>query len=175
MPASKKRFNYNIAKILHWVAAFIIAFNLLSGWKIGGFPLEQKKLLIMVHSSIGITIFALMAFRWWWRKKNDLYAPPRWWKRPSMLLQWIFYPLLLMQPVIGVIQAAFIDYEVLGFGVINFSALAADDKAVHAIWLQLHGATAILLIALVLLHGLDRSRQAFANDGSHLARTDQAG
>ncbi len=161
MSGSKKKFNYTIAKILHWVAAFIIAFNLLSGWKIGGFPLNQKEIIIMIHSGIGVTIFILMLVRWWWRKSRDLYTPPGWYKRPSMLLQWIFYPLLLIQPVIGVIQAAFIDYEVRAFGFINFSALAADNEELHALFLQMHGATAILLIVLILLHGIERSRKAF--------------
>ena len=59
------------------------------------------------------------------------------------------------------IQVAYIDYEVRAFGFINFSALAADDAKLHGLFLQLHGQTAWLLIALVLLHGLDRSRSAF--------------
>ena len=81
-----------------------------------------------------------------------------------MLLQWIFYPLLLLQVVIGVAQAAFIDYEVLAFGLINFSALATADAVVHSQLLELHGLMAILLIVLVLLHGVERSRKAFTED-----------
>ncbi|HJP39791.1 MAG TPA: cytochrome b/b6 domain-containing protein [Gammaproteobacteria bacterium] len=160
MVDSKIKFYYTVAKVLHWFAAFIIAFNLLSGWRLGGFPLNQKIVLIMIHSGIGVTIFALMLFRWWWRRNHKLYAPPGWQKKPSMLLQWIFYPLLLIQPVIGVIQAAYIDYEVRAFGFINFSALAADNEKLHALFLQLHGQTALLLIVLVLLHGLERTRGA---------------
>ena len=161
MSGSKKKFYYTVAKTLHWVAAFIIAFNLLSGWQLGDFPLAQKQVLIMIHSGIGTTIFALMLFRLWWRKSHKLYSPPGWWRRPSMLLQCIFYPLLLMQPVIGVLQAAFIDYEVLAFGFINYSALATDNEGLHGLFLELHGQTAILLILLIFIHGLERSRKAF--------------
>ena len=162
MPGSKK-FDYTVAKTLHWIAAFIIAFNLLSGWRIEEFP-EQKHILIMVHSGIGTTISILMLYRWWWRKSHNLYSPPGWWKRPAMILQWIFYPLLLIQAVIGVVQAAFIDYEVLAFGFINYSALAAANEKLHGFFLEMHGLTAILLIFLVLLHGLERSRQFFVED-----------
>lgn len=81
-----------------------------------------------------------------------------------MLLQWIFYPLLLIQPVIGAVQAGFIDYEVLAFGFINFSALAQDDEAMRNLFLQLHGLTAGLLILLVVIHGAERYRKFFAND-----------
>jgi cytochrome b561 len=78
-----------------------------------------------------------------------------------MILQWIFYPLMLLQVIIGVVQAAFIDYEVLAFGFINISALADANAALHAQLLELHGLMAILLILLVLVHGVERSRKAF--------------
>jgi len=160
MAGSNKKFNYTVAQALHWFAGFIIAFNLLSGWRLEDFP-DHKHILIMIHSGIGTTIFCLMLFRWWWRKSHNLYAPPRWWKRPSMLLQWTFYPLLLIQPILGVAVAAFIGYEVLAFGFINYSALAADNEHWHSVFLQLHGTMALLLIGLVLMHGLERSRKAF--------------
>jgi len=161
MAVSRKKFYYTVAKVLHWIAAFIIAFNLLSGWTLGDFPLNQKQILIMIHSGIGVTVFLLMLFRWHWRRSHNLYAPPGWYKRPSMILQWIFYPLMLLQVIIGVVQAAFIDYEVLAFGFINISALADANAALHAQLLELHGLMAILLILLVLVHGVERSRKAF--------------
>ena len=164
MAVSRKKFYYTVAKVLHWIAAFIITFNLLSGWKLGDFPLGQKQVLVMIHSGIGVTIFLLMLFRWQWRRSHNLYAPPGWYKRPSMILQWIFYPLVVLQVIIGVLQAAFIDYEVLAFGLINFSALATADAVVHSQLLELHGLMAIVLIVLVLLHGVERSRKAFTED-----------
>lgn len=167
MPGSKKKY-YTVAKVLHWVAGFFIAFNLLSGWKIEDFPLDQKQVLIMVHSGIGTTIFALMLFRWWWRRAHDLYTPPGWWRRPSMVLQWILYPLVLMQAVIGVAQAAFIAYEVLAFGFIPYSSLAAANERLHGLFLELHGLTAILLIVLIVCHGIERGRTAFIDDGMQM-------
>lgn len=164
MPGSKKRFHYTVAKTLHWVAAFIIAFNLLSGWTIGDFSPPAKHVLIMIHSGIGTTIFFLMIFRWQWRRAHNLYTPPSWWKKPSMLLQCAFYPLLCIQVVIGVAQAAFINYEVLAFGFINYSAIAPDNEELHSLFLDAHGLTAILLITLILFHGLERSRGAFIDD-----------
>ena len=168
MSGSNRKYYYTVAKVLHWIAGFIIAFNLLSGWKIEDFPLETKQVLIMIHSGVGTTIFALMLFRLWWRKAHKLYSPPKWWKRPSMLLQWIFYPLVLIQVVIGVAQAAFIDYEVLAFGFIPYSALAADDEAMRQFFLQLHGTTALVLIGLIICHGIERGRMAFIDDGQQM-------
>lgn len=168
MSGSNRKFYYTVAKLLHWLAGFLIAFNLLSGWKIEDFPLSQKEVIIMVHSGIGTTIFVLMLVRLWWRRAHNLYSPPGWWKRPSMLLQVIFYPLVLIQAVIGVVQAAFIDYEVLAFGFIPYSALAADDEALRQLFLQLHGLTAIVLILLIICHGIERGRTAFIDDGQQM-------
>ncbi len=156
MSGSKKRFYYRVARILHWVVAYLVAVNLLSGWRLGAFSLPTKQTLVMFHSGIGTTIFFLMLFRWWWRKSHKLYASPGWWRRPLALVQWIFYPILLIQVIIGVVQAAFIDYEVLAFGFINYSAIAADNEALHGLFLQAHGLTAMLLIVLAIIHALGR-------------------
>jgi cytochrome b561 len=175
MSGSGKKKYYTIAKVMHWIAGFFIAFNLLSGWTLGDFPLNQKVVLIMIHSGIGTTIFGLMLLRWWWRRKHELYVPPGWWKRPFMLLQWIFYPLVLIQVVIGVVQAAFIDYDVLAFGFIPYSALAAADERLHSLFLQLHGLTAIVLILLVVCHGIERGRTAFMDDGKQMSARMEGG
>jgi|TARA_B100000315_G_scaffold233234_1_gene246209 hypothetical protein len=47
---SNRRFNYTVIKVMHWVSGLLIGFNLLSAWKIGDFPLEQKQIIVMIHS-----------------------------------------------------------------------------------------------------------------------------
>ena len=168
--SKSKRFYYTVAKTMHWIAGFFIAFNLLSGWKISDLPMDQKLWVIMIHSGIGVTIFLLMLFRFWWRKSHHLYEPPNWWKRPSMVLQCIFYPLVSIQAIIGILQAIFIDYDVRAFGFINFSAIAEANEGLRDLFLDLHGMNAILLILLVLIHGVERSRKAFADDGQQLGQ-----
>jgi cytochrome b561 len=164
MSTSNKKFNYTVARVLHWAAGIIIIFNLLSGWRLGGFPLESKQMLLMIHSGVGTVIFLVMLFRWWWRRAHNLYTPPRWWKRPSLVLQWVLYPLTLLQAVIGVTLAGFIDYEVIGFGFIPYSDLAADNEGLHAFFLQLHGINAWLLIVLIVAHFIERWRMIFIDD-----------
>ena len=85
-----------------------------------------------------------------------------------MLLQVIFYPLVLIQVLIGVVQAAFIDYAVLAFGFLPSSAIATADESLHGLFLQLHGLTAIVLILLVICHGIERGRLAFVDDGHQM-------
>ena len=164
MPVRTKKYYYAVARVLHWAVGIIIIFNLLSGWRLGGFPLETKEMLLMVHSGVGTVIFLAMLFRWWWRKAHNLYAPPRWWKRPSMLLQWVLYPLTLLQAVIGLTLAGFVDYKVIGFGFIPYSAIAPDNEALAALFLQLHAMNAWLLIVLILAHFIERWRMIFVDD-----------
>lgn len=164
MSASKKKFAYSVAKTLHWFGLLVIGFNLLSGWRLDTFELAAKEVLLMIHSGVGTVIFFLMLFRWWWRRSNNLYTPPRWWKRPSMVVQWLFYPLTLVQVGIGLSLASVIDYRVIGFGVIPFSSLAADNERLHALFLQAHGLMAYLLILLVVVHGAERWKAIFLTD-----------
>ena len=164
MAKATKKQNYAVAKVLHWVAGIVIVFNLLSGWRLDSFELEIKQNLLMIHSGVGVVIFLLMVFRWWWRSSRKLYTPPRWYKRPSMLLQWVLYPLVIAQVVIGVAQAAFIDYDVVAFGLIPFSSLAAANEALHDVLLEMHEIMAWVLILLVASHGIERGRFAFIED-----------
>lgn len=164
MAKRTKAQSYKIAKILHWIAFVFIVFNLLSGWRLDNFERDIKIVLMMVHSSVGTTIFILMLVRWWWRKSNRLYEPPRWWKRPTMVLQWVFYPLVVTQVLIGVAQAAFADIPILGFGFIPYSSLAADNPATSKMFLTMHQWMAWLLITLTIIHGVDRGRTAFIDE-----------
>lgn len=160
--SSSKASQYTIAKVLHWIAGIFIGFNLLSGWRLATFDLNIKEILVSIHASVGIVVLLLMLIRWWWRRKNDLYAPPNWWKRWHLLLQWIFYPLLLIQPVIGLCVALFNDYSVKAFGIFDISSLGGDNPASHALFLDLHTWLAFVLIALVLAHGADRLRVMYS-------------
>lgn len=152
---------YSVARVLHWFGLGVILFNLLSGWRLDTFGQAAKEVLLMVHSGVGTVIFFLMLFRWWWRRKYKLYVPPRWWKRPSMVVQWVFYPLTLIQVGIGLSLASVISYPVVAFGLIPYSSLAPDNEQLQATFLQAHGLMAYLLILLVIVHGGERWKALF--------------
>ena len=168
MTSLNKRSQYNVAKALHWVIALIVLLMLMSGWRTSDFSVDDKEFIIMIHSGLGTTVFLLMLYRWWWRKSNKLYSPPGWQKKPSMLMQWFFYPLLLLQPVLGLMQAIFIDYKVYAFGVINYSAIASQNEEFFSMFHQWHALTAGLLILIFLLHVMDKSRKFFIDDSNSM-------
>ena len=159
--SSTKASQYTVAKVLHWIAGAFIGFNLMSGWRIATFDLNVKEILISIHSGVGIMVFTLMIIRWWWRKKNNLYTPPNWWKRWPIVLQWIFYPLLLIQPVLGFCVALYNDYDVKAFGFVDISSLADSNPVLRALFFDMHTWLAVALIVLVLTHGADRLRVLF--------------
>jgi cytochrome b561 len=160
-----KKSQYTVAKVMHWAAGLLIAYNLLSGWRLGGFEEGVREILLMVHSSFGVVIFGMMLFRWWWRRVNRLYVPRGWYKRPSMVIQWVLYPLTLVHVIVGGAVASVIDYDIHAFGFIPFSWIAADSKSLEAFFLQQHAIGAWVLIGIVLVHGAERLRKLYVTDG----------
>jgi cytochrome b561 len=73
-----------------------------------------------------------------------------------------------LQPVIGLLQAAFNEYDVRPFGLINYSALAAENETLFAIFHKLHTITAIVLLLILLVHIIDKSRKFFIEDSEYL-------
>ena len=100
-----------------------------------------------------------MIVRWWWRKRHSLYVAERWYRRPALLLQWIFYPLVIVQALLGFGHSMFIDDEVRAFGLFNISALAEPDAEIHALLFGAHSVVAGLLLILIIAHIADRTVQ----------------
>ena len=159
MQSDSKARDYKIAKIFHWTAGALIAFNLLSGWQLDSFPDLQKETLVAIHAGVGVLIFFVMLARWWWRSSRRLYVPPGWWKKPARLLQWTFYPLVIVQALLGFSHTLFISYDVSAFGLIPVSALAPANEQLHSLLFGLHSLTATILLVLAGLHIADRTLQ----------------
>lgn len=157
MSTSGKEQHYKIAKLLHWFTGALIAFNLLTGWQLDSFPAEQKETFVAIHAGLGCLIFIVMPVRWWWRSSRRLYTPPGWWKQPMFVLQWMFYPLVIVQTLLGFTHSLFIGYEVRIFGLLPISDIAEPDAALHSLYFGLHGLTAALLLIMAVIHITDRT------------------
>ncbi len=168
MTSLSKKSQYTVAKALHWAIALVVLLMLMSGWRTGSFDLEDREWIMMIHAGLGTTIFLLMSYRWWWRRSNNLYAPPGWRKKPAMLLQWVFYPLLLLQPILGFLQSTVIDYKVLAYGLLDYSAIAPENIERFTTFNQAHALVAGLLILIFLTHVADKSRKFFIDDSNSM-------
>jgi cytochrome b561 len=145
------------AKWLHWLIAVIVIIMLIFGRTMEALPLTEREQIIMGHSGLGTLVLLLMIIRWSWRLSHEPPGPtPTMGSRQiqlSKLMHWSLYILLLLQPIFGIAQAMYItDYEILAFGVIDYSGLAADDAARARIFHIAHGLNATILSVLVIGH-----------------------
>ena len=145
------------AKWLHWPVAIIVILMLVFGRTLEALPIPEREQMIMAHSGLGTLVIALMIIRLAWRLSHQ---PPGattdmglWQIRVSKAMHWGLYGLFILQPVLGIMQAMYLtDYEVLAFGVIDYSGLAADDATRAQLFHALHSFNAWILSVLVIGH-----------------------
>ena len=145
------------AKWLHWLIALVVIVMLIFGRTLESLPLNEREEIIMAHSGLGTLVLVLMLLRWAWRLTHETPGPIETMSvvqtRLSKAMHWSFYVLLVLQPILGISQAMFItDYEVLAFGVIDYSSLAVADAGRAKIFHVLHGINATVLSVLVIGH-----------------------
>ena len=149
-----KRYN-TVAQALHWtMAALLIYLIFFSQYEeVSDALMEQK---IQLHSGLGTIVLALGLFRFYWRKNRPRPAPvetgPPWQKKASEFVHHLFYAIFLLSPAIGFILAALVSYPVRIFGGLEVSSWLQDNEAAADIVNSLHGLTADILTALLVVH-----------------------
>ena len=145
------------AKWLHWLIAVLVIIMLVAGRTLESLPLTEREQMIMVHSGLGTLVLLLMLVRLRWRLSH---APPdlpdsmgSTQIRLSKFVHRALYVLLIVQPLLGFGQALFIaDYQVVAFGLIDYSSMATADEGLAQIFHIAHGLNSLILSALVLGH-----------------------
>ena len=118
------------AQALHWLTVFLILMILPVAWVMMSLPegAEQTQMLVL-HRSIGVTIFAAVVLRLAWRLAHP--PPPlpsdtpRVMELISQITHWLLYALLLLMPVTGYLQSAD-GRPVSYFGLLNLPGLPQD-------------------------------------------------
>jgi cytochrome b561 len=145
-----------IARLLHWLIAALAIGMLLVGATFlflpsGGF----KNFLIDMHKSVGVTVLALMIVRLIWRIANpqprDLNDTPVL-NYIARLIHIVFYVLLFLQPLVGILMSQAFGYPVAFFGLFTLPRLIWHSASLGSFLLKVHGEIAILLAAVILLH-----------------------
>ena len=98
-----------IAKAVHWTTLLLIAAVYVAVWASrAAASREQSALLVQLHRSIGVTIFALTLFRLAWRWNARIPALPAelplYQKLAARVTEYALYVLLLFQPVLGLLN-----------------------------------------------------------------------
>ncbi len=145
------------AKWLHWLIAFVVIIMLIFGPGLEDLPLDEREQMIMGHSGLGTLVLIMMLIRWPWRLTHEVPGPTStmgpWQTKLSKIMHWALYVLIFLQPIFGILQAMFItDYEIVAFGVIDYSSMAADDADLARAFHIAHGLNAAIISLLVLGH-----------------------
>ena len=145
------------AKWFHWLVGVIVIIMLIFGQGLEALPLDERQQIIMGHSGLGTLVLLLMIVRLSWRLSHEPPGPTAnmgtMQIRLSKVVHWALYVLLLLQPVFGILQAMYIaDYDIVAFGLIDYSSMAEDNAERARLFHILHGLNATVITALVVGH-----------------------
>ncbi|MBH79146.1 MAG: hypothetical protein CMQ49_01385 [Gammaproteobacteria bacterium] len=145
------------AKWLHWLVGVIAIIMLIFGSGLEDMPLDQRQQIIMGHSGLGTLVLLFMVVRWRWRLSHEPPGPTpnmgAWQTKLSKWVHWTLYVVMVLQPIFGILQAMYItDYEVVAFGLINYSGMAEDNAERAQLFHVLHGLNAGIIMLLVIGH-----------------------
>jgi len=144
-------------RTMHWATVALLLGGYSAVWAIGtAANAAEEAWLSMLHRSFGVTILALTVLRLAWRQRSpipslpaDVPALQRFAARATAMA---LYGLLAAQPLLGLAGSMLHGDRIIVFG--NFvipAFLPLDPKLGRAVF-EIHGWTALLLLALVGMH-----------------------
>ena len=165
----------SVARALHWGMALLIIVSLamieLRGWAPRGSALRSG--LRDWHSQVGLVVFALVWFRFYWRLSNvepDIVPQPATWqRRAAHAVEWTFYALMVVLPVLGIVmmQADGKTVSLLGA---SLPPMVAVDKAWAHRLEDIHEWLGNAMMVLIALHVSASLVHKFVHRDNTLAR-----
>jgi cytochrome b561 len=148
-----------ISILLHWLIALLVLLMLSVGFFMADLPDTQKPMVYMVHKSLGISLIFLMLLRIGW----ILYAgkpalpesTPLWELALARLVQYGFYLLLIVMPVVGWIMSTAAGKPPVFWGLMEmpFPGVTKNPHLAEYMW-GWHATIAWILIGMIALHVL---------------------
>ena len=159
------------AIVLHWLIAVAVIMQFVWGWwmqDIPKQPIGPRVDAFNLHKSLGLTIFALMCIRLWWRWRHPappLPQMPHWQSSLAHANHIVLYAALFVMPVAGYLGSVFSGYPVRYFGIM-LPAWGWKDAALKDLMSSVHYVTSWILAGAVLLHIVGALNHALiARDG----------
>jgi cytochrome b561 len=165
-----QRYN-RTARLLHWLIAALLLGQFLFGWWLTDIPRNTpaRGYVVNFHKSTGLLLGLLILLRIGWRV---MHAPPA---LPPAMAKWqrvlatashhAMYICMLVMPLSGYIASNVSRHGVKFFNAITLPPWGPDDKPLYAVFNQVHKTTALLLLALVVLHVLAVLWHGLRRDG----------
>ena len=146
-----------VAIALHWFVAVIIVCAVVLAWIVEDLDRgATKDLVLTIHKSVGLTIFALTVFRLTWRMTHPAPPLPPEMRMPMRVAAWLthatLYAIVFGMSVTGYLSVAARGRETTFFGIFEVPRLGPLDRAFSRSMEQVHGYGQYVLYALVLAH-----------------------
>ncbi len=146
-----------IAIALHWIMALLIVVVGTLGLLHDSWPRESQGFWINLHALIGLTVWALIVVRLWWRLRHPPPAPAPetgvLTYRLAYAVHLLLYLLVFVIPLIGIVT--FIWHgRAFDFGLFKIDFGVRSNRAIFHPTEDVHGYLAYVLFALIGLHVL---------------------
>jgi cytochrome b561 len=184
------------AKILHWLIAIAIFGMFALGWYMSDLPKEGPKQMAYdlfdwgiytwtlseeasprtfyfnLHKSIGITIFALIAVRIFWRithKAPAMLASYKAWEtKLASGVHRLLYVLMVALPLSGLVMAVASKYGVKWFGVEFIGGL--DNTPLREVFKEAHEIIGVVILLIIIVHIVGALKHKFIDKDETLDR-----
>lgn len=163
------------AILIHWLMVVLIFTLFGLGWYMTGLPKgsPERTWFFALHKSVGLTTALMAVLRVIWRLTHK---PPQlpdtivpWKRRLAQATHHLLYVLMFLQPVSGYISSSFSGYSTSFWGV-PLPDWGWKDKALNELFTNIHVASSIALISLIILHILGALHHGIGREDSVLRR-----
>lgn len=152
-PAAPKYDSF--ARLLHWLVVLLLTAQYIVAWTMPGIHRGTRPVgLIVVHLDLGAVIIAVMLVRVVWRlvrKEPEVVEGTPFTRSIAYLTHGLLYLLLIVQPVMGWVNASSRGWQVTLFGV-TLPSLAPTGSAFGHTLGDVHRLLAWVMLALIGLH-----------------------
>jgi len=156
-----------VAIRMHWILAILLVLNIAIAFYMESFNKNnpQRDNVLFYHASFGLLIFGLAVFRFYWRTTHRPPALPDSIPKAQRIaahsLHWIFYFLMLAQPVIGYVHRLAGGHPVSFFGLFDLPMLIGKNEPLRLLTDTLHDVFGILFAVLIVGHILAALKHRF--------------
>lgn len=163
------------AIVLHWLVAIAIITTFGVGLYMHDLPLSPDKLKIYSwHKWAGVTIFALVLFRLFWRFAHRPPAAPAgmpaWQHATAEYAHYLLYALMVAVPLSGWLMSSAKGFQTVYFGVLPLPDLLAKNKELGEVLTGVHKWLNFTLAGLVVIHVGAALKHHFFDRDTVLAR-----
>lgn len=145
------------AIVLHWLMAVLLLSQLAIGWYMVELPKKTPAVAYWynLHKSLGLTAFALLMIRIWWRSRSE---PPTGklhesalFARSARAAHFTLYACMLAAPLCGFLASSFGKHPVKFFGY-ALPQLLPESPLMQTLFRQMHWGFSWLLAGVIFLH-----------------------